>query len=104
MRSGALRNCKLLLSFGDLTIRITASGTLAVLSQDTEISKLLFTNGCVKPIINIADCESPDTNGSHDTEGWGGWGVGGREREILFIVQFLCRVDIFTQMLVCWPL
>ena len=40
VKSGGLRNCKVLLTFGDLTIRITASGTLAILSQDIEISKV----------------------------------------------------------------
>jgi hypothetical protein len=46
-----------ILRIGDIQLQSIAAGTFSVISQDDEICKLLFTNGCVKPILNITDAD-----------------------------------------------
>lgn len=60
VKAGALRHVIVILKYGDMTLRTLASGILAVISLDLELCKLMFTNGCVKPLINEAG--AADTN------------------------------------------
>jgi hypothetical protein len=46
-----------MLKQGDITFQSIAATSFAAISQDDEIAKLLFTNGCVKPILSIADAD-----------------------------------------------
>jgi hypothetical protein len=54
VRAGALRQIVSILRYGDMPLKTLAAGVLAVCSIDLEICKLLFTNGCVKPLIDVA--------------------------------------------------
>ena len=55
VKVGALRHSILLLRFGDEILKTAASGTLAVLSTDLNICKQMFTNGAIKPLLNVSD-------------------------------------------------
>lgn len=57
VRVGALRQCVTIIKYGDIVLKTLASGILAIVSQELEICKLMFTNGCVKPIILVADSD-----------------------------------------------
>jgi hypothetical protein len=57
VKAGALRYIVIILKYGDVALRTIASAILAVISLDLELCKLMFTNGCVKPLINEANSE-----------------------------------------------
>lgn len=54
VRVGCLRQTVSILRYGDMPLKTIASGILSVCSVDLEICKLLFTNGCIKPLIDVA--------------------------------------------------
>ena len=54
VRVGCLRQTVTILRYGDMPLKTIASGILSVCSVDLEICKLLFTNGCIKPLIDVA--------------------------------------------------
>lgn len=54
IRVGVLRHVVVILRYGDIALKTIGAGILAVVSNDLEICKLMFTNGCVKPLIDVA--------------------------------------------------
>lgn len=52
---GCLRHNVLLLTHGDSHLQTTAAATMAVLSKDLEICKQMFTNGAIKPLLNVSN-------------------------------------------------
>lgn len=55
VKVGALRHCVALLRFGDVELQTIASATLASLSVDLEICKQMFSNGAIRPLLNVSD-------------------------------------------------
>lgn len=55
--TGMIPHMITILRIGDIQLQSVVAGTFSVISQDDEICKLLFTNGCVKPILNITDAD-----------------------------------------------
>lgn len=45
----------LCLNDGDMELKATAAGTLAMCSKNLDIVEQMFAYGCIKPIINVAD-------------------------------------------------
>ena len=54
VRVGILRHVVVILNNGDLLLKTIGAGILAAVSTDLEICKLMFTNGCVMPLLNVA--------------------------------------------------
>ncbi len=54
---GLIPHLVTILRIGDISLQSIAASTFSVISQDDEICKMLFTNGCVKPILNITDAD-----------------------------------------------
>jgi len=55
VNNGGLRHLVVCLDNGDLEIKATAAGTLAMCSKNLQIVEQMFAYGCIKPIINISD-------------------------------------------------
>ena len=55
VQAGVLPNLVIILRYGSVPLQTIAAGVLAVLSLELEICKLMFTNGCIKPLLNVAD-------------------------------------------------
>jgi hypothetical protein len=54
VRVGILRHVVVILRYGDISLKTIGAGILAAVSNELEICKLMFTNGCVKPLIDVA--------------------------------------------------
>ena len=54
IRVGGLRHIVLVMRFGDIGLKTTCAGIFAGLSMEEEICKQMFTNGAVRPIIEVA--------------------------------------------------
>jgi hypothetical protein len=57
VEAGLISHMVTILRIGDITLQSIAAATFSVISQDDEICKLLFTNGCVKPILNVTNAD-----------------------------------------------
>lgn len=57
VNNGMIPHLITILRIGDIQLQSISASTFSVISQDDEICKLLFTNGCVKPILNITDAD-----------------------------------------------
>jgi len=55
VKANALPVLVRILRYGSIPLQTIAAGTLAVLSLELEICKMMFTNGCIKPLLNVAD-------------------------------------------------
>ena len=54
LRVGGLRHMVLVMRYGDIGLKTTCAGIFAGLSMEEEICKQMFTNGAVRPIIEVA--------------------------------------------------
>eukprot|EP01041_Mallomonas_annulata_P005165 gene5165-10327_t len=55
VHAGVLPFLVIILRQGDIPLQTIAAGILAVLSLEEEICKLMFTTGCIKPLLDVAD-------------------------------------------------
>jgi hypothetical protein len=57
---GALRHCVRMLNYGDSSIRGIAASTLAILSNNPEIVRQMFSFGAIAPILKISKMDSSE--------------------------------------------